>query len=183
MRRLASLLLLGVALAAGAANEVWRWKDANGVVHYSDSPVAGAERVQLDQPPAGGATARTAPPPSATPAPVPEPPSVRYTRCVVTEPTADQGFRLGETVTASVAIEPALQPGHRIQVNLNNSPYPDWPATGTTSLLNGLVRGTYTMSVRVLGPDDRVLCMGAGISFHVRQASLLSPARQPPKKK
>ena len=130
MRRLASFLLLGVALAAGAATEVWRWKDANGVVHYSDSPVPGAEKVQLDQPaPATGATARPTAP-AAPPAPASEPePRVRYTRCLVTAPTNDQNFRLGETISGAVTIEPELQPGHRIVVNLNNSPYVDWPTT------------------------------------------------------
>jgi hypothetical protein len=181
MRRLASFLLLGVALAAGAASEVWRWKDANGVVHYSDSPVPGAVRVQLDQAPSAGAAAKAASAAKAPP-PVPEPPSVRYTRCAVTDPTPDQNFRLGETVSAALAIEPELQPGHRIQVNLNNAAYPDWPETATAQLLNGLVRGTYTLSMRVLGPNDRVLCTGPGIAFHVRQSSILSPARQPAKK-
>jgi hypothetical protein len=184
MRRLASFLLLGVALAAGAATEVWRWKDANGVVHYSDSPVAGAERVQLDQAPAtAGAAPKTAPA-ARGPAPIPEPaPSPRYTRCAVTEPASDQNFRLGETVSAAVAIEPDLQPGHRIQVHLNNAPYPEWPEAGLAYQLNGLVRGTYTLSVRVLGPTERILCTGPGISFHVRQASILSPVRKPPTKK
>lgn len=187
MRRLASFLLLGVALTAGAATEVWRWKDDNGVVHYSDKPVPGAERVRLDQAPAAaGPAARTVPAagvsqqqPDQAPAPAP---SVRYTRCVVTEPASDQNYRLGETVSAVLKIEPELQPGHRIQVNLNNSAYANWPVTETASVLNGLVRGTYTMSVRVLGPNDQVLCTGPGISFHVRQASILAPVRQPPKK-
>jgi hypothetical protein len=42
MRQIATFLLFGVALTAGAA-EIWRWKDANGVVHYSDNPVPGAK--------------------------------------------------------------------------------------------------------------------------------------------
>ena len=33
-----------------AAAETWRWKDANGVVHYSDRPVPGAERVSVVAP-------------------------------------------------------------------------------------------------------------------------------------
>jgi hypothetical protein len=101
---------------------------------------------------------------------------------VVTEPAQDQNFRLGETVNAVLAIEPELQEGHRIVLNLNNSPYAGWPEKATSGPLNGLFRGTYTLSARVLGPNDRVLCSGPGITFHVRQASILSPARQPPKK-
>jgi hypothetical protein len=49
--------------------------------------------------------------------------------------------------------------------------------------LNGLFRGTYTLSARVLDASNRVLCTGPSISFNIQQASILSPARQPPKKK
>lgn len=42
-----SLLVLAVIAATCAqAGDVWRWKDAQGVVHYSDVPVQGAVRVK-----------------------------------------------------------------------------------------------------------------------------------------
>ncbi len=180
MRRLASFLLLGVALAAGAT-EIWRWKDANGVVHYSDSPAPGAERVDVGQAARpGGAPATPAPVYSSTP-PQDSEATARYKRCVVTEPTNDQTFKAGDSINASLAIEPPLQPGHRIQAYLNSGAYLDWPETATSYTLNGLYRGSYTLSVRVLDGNDRTLCAGSAINFHVQQPSVLSPARQPPK--
>ena len=42
-----SLLVLAIIAATCAqAGDVWRWKDAQGVVHYSDVPVLGAVRVK-----------------------------------------------------------------------------------------------------------------------------------------
>ena len=42
-----SLLVLAVlAATCSQAGDVWRWKDAQGVVHYSDMPVQGAVRVK-----------------------------------------------------------------------------------------------------------------------------------------
>ncbi len=42
-----SLLVLAViAATCTQAGDVWRWKDAQGVVHYSDVPVLGAVRVK-----------------------------------------------------------------------------------------------------------------------------------------
>ncbi len=42
-----SLLVLAVlAATCSQAGDVWRWKDAQGVVHYSDVPVQGAVRVK-----------------------------------------------------------------------------------------------------------------------------------------
>jgi hypothetical protein len=181
MRRVASFLLLGVAFAASAATEVWRWKDKDGVVHYSDNPVPGAERVPVGAPPPAGVPARP-PPVAGVPEPEPEP-RLRYTRCVVTEPANDKIFKAGNSINADLTIEPPLQRGHRIQVYLNGSAYLDWPETDTAYVLNGLYRGSYTLSVRVLDANDRTLCTGPAINFHVQQASVLSPARKPPKKK
>ena len=182
MRRLASFLLLGIALAASAATEVWRWKDKDGVVHYSDNPVPGAERVPIGgaAPPAG---VPAKPPPVAAGIPAPEPEArVRYKRCVVTAPENDQIYRAGNSIDANLTIEPELQAGHFIQVYLNGAIYQDWPETDLAFVLNGLSRGSYTLSVRVLDGNDRTLCTGPAINFHVQQPSILSPARKPPAK-
>ena len=53
------LALLGPVVATAAATYTYRWVDSNGVVHYSDHPPAGAEKVLLpsaqtyNAPPAG----------------------------------------------------------------------------------------------------------------------------------
>jgi len=176
MRRVASFLLLGVALAASAA-DIWRWKDAEGVVHYSDTPVAGAERMVVtgSQSQSEDLAAVPAPAPAATPPAAPAAPAVRYTRCTVTQPTNDQVFFAVNSVDAAVAVEPYLQPGHRVEVLLNGSAYAQWPATGLGATLTGLNRGSYTLAVRVVDANGRALCTGPVINFHVRQPSIYSP--------
>jgi hypothetical protein len=56
-----------LAPATFAADEVYRWKDASGIWHYSDQPRAGAEKVRGNAPPS---TTVAAPAPAA-PAPAP----------------------------------------------------------------------------------------------------------------
>lgn len=174
MRRLASFLLLGVALAAGAA-DIWRWKDADGVVHYSDSPAPGAERVVVS----GSAPSSDVaiPQPVATEAPVaasPKP-TLRYARCAVTQPPNDEVFFAVSSVSASLTIEPYLQPGHRIEVLLNGAPYPQWPEGALSYTFTGLNRGSYTLTLRVVDANGRSVCAGPVSNFHVRQPSVLSP--------
>lgn len=53
MRRVLQLALL-LAAAPVAAADVYKSVDANGTVVYSDRPVQGAERVQVDAPYVGG---------------------------------------------------------------------------------------------------------------------------------
>jgi hypothetical protein len=71
MRRPAYFLACAlVATLATHAADIYRWKDANGVWHYSDQPVAGAERVgsssQAARPAAPRGTPAEQDPPSAT---------------------------------------------------------------------------------------------------------------------
>jgi Domain of unknown function (DUF4124) len=179
MRQLLSLLLIAFAFTASAA-ETWRWKDANGVVHYSDRPVPGAERVHVAPPPSSGeatAAPRSNPPPTDNPQ---APTTVPYTRCVVTSPANDTVFNLAHSVVVTLMIEPWLQAGHRFQVLLNGQVYTQWPTGQASHTLSSLYRGSYALSVRVIDAAGRPLCSGETTTFHVRQPSLLMPGRQKP---
>ncbi len=176
MRRIAAFLLLGIALSASAA-DIWRWKDADGVVHYSDSPVPGAERITV-----GGSAPRpdaTSPPPAPAasaeaPAAAPRP-AEAYTRCAVVQPKNDEVFFAVDSVSVNVVIEPYLQPNHHIQVLLNGAPDPDWPEAAMSYTFTGLFRGSYTLAVRVVDANGRAVCSGPVSNFHIRQPSILSP--------
>jgi hypothetical protein len=175
MRLIASFLLLGAALTAGAA-DIWRWKDADGVVHYSDTPVPGAVRVVVS-----GSAPRTDPAPAVAPSaagaePAEAPaPAVRYTRCVVAQPPNNESFFAVDSVAATLTIEPFLQPNHRIEVLLNGASLAQWPEDSPSFTLTGLFRGSYTLAVRVLDANGRTVCTGAVSNFHIRQPSVLSP--------
>jgi hypothetical protein len=90
-----------------------------------------------------------------------------------------------DSVTVSLAVEPELQPTHRVEVLLNGSVYQGWPAQALSHTLSGLYRGSYTLAVRIVDANDRVLCTGQVTNFHVRQPSVLAPQnplRPQPKK-
>jgi len=178
MRQIAALLSMLIAFSASAA-ELWRWKDADGVVHYSDRPVQGAERIDvLSKQKTSG---EIAPP---TPRAVTPPPAeVKFTRCQVTSPVNDQVFNNVRTVEVSIAVEPGLQGDYRLQVMLNGRADPDWPAGALSRTLMDLYRGSYTLSARVLDLNGRAVCTGPTVNFHVRLPSVLAPGRRPPAKK
>ena len=44
------LVLLGLLMAAAAVADTWMWTDEEGVVHYSDRPYPGAERITIAEP-------------------------------------------------------------------------------------------------------------------------------------
>jgi hypothetical protein len=179
MRQLAALLSMLIALSAGAT-EMWRWKDADGVTHFSDRPVPGAERIDVLSKQKSSAELA----PEAPKRPTPPPPAeVRFTRCAVTAPANDQVFNSVNPVDVAVSVEPGLQGDYRLQVLLNGIEDQDWPAGALSRTLVNLYRGSYTLSARVLDLNGRAVCTGPVINFHVRQPSILAPGRRPPAKK
>ncbi|CAN5185906.1 hypothetical protein BH24PSE2_BH24PSE2_10040 [soil metagenome] len=51
-------LIVSFAMTTAAAAEVYRWIDAEGQVHFSDTPVRDAERLQIDSEPTDPAAVR-----------------------------------------------------------------------------------------------------------------------------
>jgi hypothetical protein len=182
MRQVATLLLCGVALTAGAA-DVWRWKDASGVVHYSDFPRPGAERVSVNAAGSTGeaavqgssqttTTASAKESPESSRSEQAEPRARPYIGCTVTQPANDEVFQGLQPVSVSLSIEPGLQNGHRVRVLYDGAPVAAWPANSTNSVLDEVYRGAHTLNVHVLDANGRALCIGPLITFHMRQPTV-----------
>jgi hypothetical protein len=187
MRQVATFLLCCVVLTAGAA-EIWRWKDANGVVHYSDKPMPGAERMGLSIPvPTTGAEQpaqdyspdEVATEQSGESGPRQRP--ITYTACTVTSPAGNETFRGVQPISVVLDVQPGLQPGHSVRVLFDNSPVADWPAEATQYTLAEVFRGSHTLSARILDATGRPVCAGAAITFHLLQESILPPAGRAPR--
>ncbi|MGB5449739.1 MAG: DUF4124 domain-containing protein, partial [Woeseiaceae bacterium] len=60
-------ILFGALVASAAHADAYKWTDADGVVHYSDRPEPGAERVDLGTATGGQRRAASPGPTSASP--------------------------------------------------------------------------------------------------------------------
>lgn len=186
MRKIACFLLLGCATlgytAITVAAEAWRWKDVNGVVHYSDRPTQGAERVDISatKPSSSPPNIVVTREPGTAPAAAAGTPNIPYTRCVIIAPDAEETFNAVNAVTAGVYVEPKLQDGHRIEVMLNGRIVTDWPPDALTFTLTQMVRGSYTISARVLDANGGTACSGPTLTFHVRQPTVPQVRPRPP---
>lgn len=175
MRLIASFLLCSFALNAGAA-DIWRWTDADGVVHFSDQPRPGAVKVNVG-PISGpsGSGPVPEPPAEVTSEPERRQPSFAYSSCVVQSPENDQTFSGVQPITVILAIEPELQDGHRVQVYVNGARRTDWPADATNFTLPEVYRGSHTLQARIVDSGNRVLCSAPTVTFHLQQTGLNSP--------
>jgi hypothetical protein len=168
-------ICLGLGLAAlvsaAPAAVVYKWVDADGVVHFSDQPVPGAEKIVtsggstrgiLSQPMPGGGGAQEKP----------KPRPVQHAS--ISSPAPDQTFTGGEQVSASLSVEPALTPGQTVSWTLNGAQVGE-SSSATQLMLPDLPRGTYTIAATVSDSVTGESITADPVTFNVLRPSVLSP--------
>ena len=179
------LILAGLMLALAAEpQEIYRWVDKDGVVHYADQPGApNAELVEIarsneyEATPTdlgGGST------PSQASGPVP------YSSLTITQPAADQVFfGAGAAVTAAAEVGGGyLESDHTLVFFLDGNRVD--AEGGSEVQLPSLDRGTHFLRAAILDQNGQPVISSAQVTFHVRMPSIKSPqspqAPKPPPK-
>lgn len=184
--RTALYVLLALAAPAFAGQTVWKWVDDKGVTHYSDQPVPGATKMELNS-----SRSDTDPKPSYTPsspgrdiAPQKGP---AYARFVVISPQQDESIiNTGGKVTVRLASTPAIGGGQAIAIYLDGARVEGLSPSSMSHDLSDVPRGTHTVKAAVLGQNGAPLQETPPVTFHVRQESVakppVGPAMRPPPK-
>jgi len=181
MRRALILLVLTMSVAV-AAEEVWRWVDADGVTHYSDRPVPGAELIDLKV-----QTYTPAPRPETgtTSQPAQQEEETRYRSLEIWKPAQDEAIvNTVGAVSVRLRVDPTLQSNHSIFVYLNGKRLDDQPVDALDYQLTDVPRGTHTLTALVADAEGKTLIQAPPIVFHVVQTSVanppVGPALRPP---
>ena len=172
-------MLVALASFAGQAAVVYKWTDSDGVVHFSDQPVPGAQKiytgasntavsVPTDQ--NAGSAADTEKKTGA----------LDYAEFSIASPSPEQTFFGDNSVNASLALSPSLKPGQIITWHLNGTEVGDQGGAATAITLPHLDRGTYTISATVTDPATGESRSTNQVTFYVRQPSELSPQHRSP---
>ena len=181
---LAAAVLLAAGLLvpyAGGATTLYKWVDADGVVHYSDQPHAGAEKIQVAR-----AQSYKAPPPAKPVAPssaarAAASSSMRYQRLQITSPAdGDVLVNTGGSAQVSVDVEPGLAPGHQLWFTLDGQRVDGLAPDATSGTLGDLERGTHTLSLTIVDANGTPVQSADSVTFTVRQPSSLHPNQPKP---
>ena len=169
------------ALAAGVAAQatvVYKWTDPDGLVHFSDQPVPGAERIVTSS---GPGRLGTVVPPStsgAPPAKAKEAKGLQFAQFSITSPGKEETITGNQPVNVHLALEPELTPTQTISWALNGQPLTNQAPDATQFTLDDLPRGTYTLSATISDQSSGETKSAETVTFYVVKTSLLSPLRK-----
>jgi hypothetical protein len=186
MRILLIFAGLAVSLAA-VSQEIYRWVDKNGVVHYSDQPDSpDAELITViesntyeaqDAAEASGAGAADFGDTDGEPAVNP------YDSLAIVSPAPDEVFFGADAVVGVTAdLGGTLRPDHSVVFFLNGNRR---QSDGLSTEFSELARGSYFLRASILDQNGNPVISSQQITFHVRQPSInspQSPQARPPNK-
>ena len=180
------LLLAGLLFALSSAaqesrRELWMWKDANGVTHYSDRPVPGARKVELSHVAEPATETVPVSPAGDAPSEEEEAVPVEYRLLEFLQPTEGQTyFGADATVDVQLRMAPQLAEGHQLAVYLDGT-LVGGAANATSYTIGNLVRGEHTLTAVIQDQRGNDLLRSQPRTFHIRQPSTIPPAAVGPK--
>lgn len=180
------VLVLGCLVALSShgqdtKREFWKWRDANGVTHYSDRPVPGATRIEMSG--VARPTTPAAPPPStpsrtaarSTPAE-----NVTYRSLEIWQPeNGESFFGADAAVNIRMRSDPDIATGHSLRLYVDGR----LQQGGTNALeytLTNLERGAHSATAVISDARGNELVRSEPRVFHIRQPSVVPPANVGP---
>ena len=164
------LVLAGLVATAAASADVWRWVDENGTVHFSDTPVEGAEQIDVSE------ARRTTGARVVTPPPgrggqdsddETDEAAFAYESFEIASPGAEETlWNLEGVLNVSLALNPPLQSGHQVRVYFDGTPR---LVQGTSFTLEEVWRGVHNIQAEVIDETGRLMIRTQPNRFYVQQ--------------
>ena len=169
---------MGLSLLAAFAVQaavVYKWVDADGVVHFSDQPSPGAEKIYTSS--STVTTPASAPGSAAGSRQAPKSAVANgrgYSEFSIVSPANEQTFFGDDVIAVRLNLEPSLKPDQIITWQLNGKPQ-EFPPNAISFALPHLDRGAYTLAATITDQETSELRSSNSVTFYVRQPSELAP--------
>lgn len=178
---LMATLLVWLGATPSQATVVYRGSDGQGATLFSDRPVPGGVRVELEPLSVVPLSRVAAPVSPATPAAAASgaplvAPFIAYSRLHIASPRDEETLPSGAAgnVQVQLAIEPALDETHRLRLLVDGQAMA--PAIHADTLrLTNLERGERVLQVELLDASGEVRQRSAPVTLYVQRASINLP--------
>ena len=165
-------ILVTILMAAGTVQaQAYRWVDEDGIVHYSDKPREGAERVALPSDNKVTRRNRPAPVPSARPrtADNEQAPAgpFKYESLDVASPAPEETlWNIEGVLDVSLSLRPALRKGHRVRVYFDGK---EQMVRGTSFQIEEVYRGVHNLQAEIVDATGKLMIRSVPNRFYVQQ--------------
>ena len=162
-------VLIGLLATASVLAQAYRWVDDDGVVHYSDRPVEGAEQVQLSEYSRNTGARLYREPPTRTAAdeqPADDQP-FRYENISISSPGPEETlWNIEGVLDVSLTLIPGLQTGHQVRAYFDGQ---QRMVSGTSFQIEDVFRGVHNIQVEVIDNTGRLMIRSETNRFYVQQ--------------
>jgi hypothetical protein len=162
-------LLLLVTAGSVSATTVYRWLDADGVVHWSDRPVNGSMPVEV---PTAQAYRGPTMPGQSVKAPTITTHEAYTSLAIIAPADGDDLFETGGVIQCTAQLTPHLRSGDTLWFELDGQRYDSY---GNASLSLPATRGEHVLKAMVLNAQLQALIAAAPVTFRVHQHSVTQP--------
>ena len=177
------IALFAIFAASLAVAQAYRWVDDDGVVHFSDVPVEGAERILLpsDNRAPRPRTAPTAPATTTTSSvqDTAEPAAVfSYESIEVVAPAPEETlWNIEGVLNVAIRVVPALRPEDRVRVHFDGQ---ERLTTSSTSFtVDEVWRGVHNIQAEVIDSTGRLMARSLPNRFYVQQNTVAQAPQGP----
>lgn len=179
----ARILLLACCLLAFASEaqqskvQIWMWKDANGVVHYSDVPGPGAVRVDIavsqGQPGAAPSSGDTT---AGTTGPAAPPATATYNSLRIVQPANETSyFEADSVVDVQVESDPPLADGDALYLFLDGQRVGN-SGDALAYALSSVDRGAHSLTAAIFDSKGKEKIRSQSVVFYMKQPTVNAPA-------
>ena len=170
-------VLLGLLATASVLAQAYRWVDEDGITHYSDRPVEGAEQISLSEYSRNtGARLYSAPPARGTDderQAADEP--FRYESLSISSPGAEETlWNIEGVLNVTLTLSPGLQNGHQVRAYFDGQ---QRMVSGTSFQVDEVFRGVHNIQVEVIDNTGRLMIRSETNRFYVQQNSVITNRR------
>jgi len=171
------LVFVGLLASATVLAQAYRWVDEDGITHYSDVPIEGAEVVQLSEYSrnTGARLYRERAPSSAEAEQPADDQPFRYESLSISSPGPEETlWNIEGVLNVSVAVSPGLQSGHQLRVYYNGQ---QRLVSGTSFQIEEVFRGVHNLQAEVIDATGRLMIRSETNRFYVQQNSVIMGGR------
>jgi hypothetical protein len=154
---------------------IYKWTDADGVIHFSDQAVPGAEKILTSS----GSSGRSGATPAASNAAAtaqPKPAALSFTQFSIVSPANQETITGNQPINVNLALEPQLKSSQSLSWTLDGSALSN-QANATSFTLEDVPRGTHTIIATVEDQSGESKSTEP-VTFYVMRTNLLSPQRK-----